>query len=84
MQPVRIVRELLAVLPLDGEQVLFAVNARDMNVFSRFDAYRLAASGVAHDVTGFILPGPLPVGPGHILARHKHGQPVFLLFDSTA
>ena len=44
MQPVRVVGELLAVLALDGEQILFSVNAGDLDVFSSFDAYRLPFS----------------------------------------
>lgn len=84
MQSLRVVGELLAVLPLDGEEVLFPVSARDIYVFSRCDAHRLAASSVAHDVAGFVLCGPLPVGSGHLLARHKDGQPVVPLLHFPA
>jgi len=83
MQPARVIRDTLAVVPLNGEQVVFSVNARDTDVFPRLDAYRLTASSVAYDVTGFVLCGPPAVGPGHLLARHQHSKPVLLLSHSA-
>ena len=65
----RVVGKLLAVLLLDGESVPVPVNAADIGVFPRFDAYRRAASGITHNVAGFVLRSPLPIGSPHLLAR---------------
>jgi hypothetical protein len=74
--------------PMGGNKVplarLHMDSARNLDVFSRFDAHCLAASGVAHDVASFVLRGPPPVGTGHLLARHRHGQPDFLFIHPAA
>jgi hypothetical protein len=51
---------MLPVRPLNGEQILLSVNADNARVFAALDTQRLAASGVAHDVAGFVLRRPLP------------------------
>src|SRR5215472_8428753 len=75
---------MLAVRPLHGEQILLPVNADNAHIFAALHAQGLAASGVAHDVVGFVLRGPLPVGPCHLLAWHKHGELLLLLLYSAA
>ena len=53
----------------------------DARVVAGFDTEGFASAAVPHDVASLVAFGPLSIGTGNLLARHKHGRPMLLTID---
>jgi hypothetical protein len=68
----------LTTFALDSDAVFSRLDALHARIFAWFDAQHIAPSRVAHHVSWFVLPSPLPVCAGHFLPRVQHAN--FVLF----
>src|SRR5579885_1186093 len=78
-----VIADSFTTLAFHRHAILFLVQTLDSPIFSRFDAKRLAASRVTHNIAQLVLAGPLPVRSRNLLPRYKHVILVFLLVYLT-